>query len=561
MLGAGLGATVAAGAVAGIAGSIVSQGVGLASGIQSKFNWGAVAEGAIGGAIGAGIGGSPGGLNLFAASGSLPTDLDSFGVGFLQGAVGSAAAQGIDVATGLQSKFDWAGVAAAGVGGGVTGAVDANSEALLGVAPGSTEAAVAGGFAGAIANAATRTALGSGNFGDNLAAAIPDAIGQTIGAAYEDSINSQPAGSSTGKGGSDESVDDMINKYAAEYEAEGSTAGNSAQETSAYSGSSPVVVTVMGPPPGSWTSEDTTGAMIAPPEPIEVASLPPVPGYNMWGEPYTPGWTGGPAYANTWDNQLSIGFGNAVAGDLTNIYHGVVSAVSNPVQTVEGVVSAIGVALAHPVDTAIVLSNGLAANVQAFANNYNTAVQNGTLPQFAGSVLGHAAIFGVTLATDTEELDGVEAAAVATDAGAIDDVAAVASGLRPSAVISVERATQLLVDGGIDSDTAEAYINSFDGPISVRLVQPQEQFLRYTDYPDSAGRFLTNTEFENPAAAVEGLALGPYNNTASLVQTVTAVNPTLVLEGGIAGGGAGIQQTLIVDRSAFEFGTGVEYGQ
>ncbi|MEA3066067.1 MAG: hypothetical protein QOJ27_2528, partial [Sphingomonadales bacterium] len=36
---AAIGAAVIGGAIAGAAGSLVSQGVGLATGIQSKFSW------------------------------------------------------------------------------------------------------------------------------------------------------------------------------------------------------------------------------------------------------------------------------------------------------------------------------------------------------------------------------------------------------------------------------------------------------------------------------------------------------------------------------------------
>jgi len=45
---AGFGQAFAAGMITGAASSIVSQGVGLITGIQSKFNWGAVAMNAIG---------------------------------------------------------------------------------------------------------------------------------------------------------------------------------------------------------------------------------------------------------------------------------------------------------------------------------------------------------------------------------------------------------------------------------------------------------------------------------------------------------------------------------
>ena len=177
LLGSAFAGGVAAGAIGAIAGSIVSQGVGLATGIQSKFNWAAVGEAAIGGAVGGGVAASDAFSGL---------DLGSFGTGVLQGVTGSVVSQGIDVATGLQSKFNWADVAEAGVSQGVSGAVEANSTFLgSNVTPTSTEAVFVGGMAGAIAGAATKTALGDGSFGDNFAQAIPGAIGDTIGAAIE----------------------------------------------------------------------------------------------------------------------------------------------------------------------------------------------------------------------------------------------------------------------------------------------------------------------------------------------------------------------------------------
>jgi hypothetical protein len=62
----------------------------------------------LGGAIGSGIGKLGG---VFANAG--------FVGGAARGLAGSALSQGIGVATGLQDKFDWAGIAAAGIGGGV----------------------------------------------------------------------------------------------------------------------------------------------------------------------------------------------------------------------------------------------------------------------------------------------------------------------------------------------------------------------------------------------------------------------------------------------------------
>jgi hypothetical protein len=50
-----VGANIAAGALIGASTSAITQGVGLATGIQNSFSWAGLAEGAIGGAIGGGL--------------------------------------------------------------------------------------------------------------------------------------------------------------------------------------------------------------------------------------------------------------------------------------------------------------------------------------------------------------------------------------------------------------------------------------------------------------------------------------------------------------------------
>lgn len=161
--GVALGTTgaIAAGMAGAVAGSVVSQGFGVATGIQDKFNWKSVGLAALSGGISAGLGSSFGSDWAAAAA---------------RGAITSAATQGIGVATGLQSKFDFAGVAAAGIGGGVGHQVGARTASL-----GRFGSNLAANTAGGIANAATRSAIKGNSFGDNLAAALPDIIGQTIG--------------------------------------------------------------------------------------------------------------------------------------------------------------------------------------------------------------------------------------------------------------------------------------------------------------------------------------------------------------------------------------------
>jgi hypothetical protein len=163
--------TIFAGAASGAAGSIASQAVGVATGIQDEFSWKNVALSAIGGAVGAGVGPAFG------------TGGNAFVKGALRGAVSSAITQGIGVATGLQDKFDWAGVAAAAIGGGV----GEWSAGKLGGANRYVGQAVSS-SASAIANAATRSLINGSDFGDNLLAALPDVIGSTIGNFVSDSL-------------------------------------------------------------------------------------------------------------------------------------------------------------------------------------------------------------------------------------------------------------------------------------------------------------------------------------------------------------------------------------
>ncbi len=170
------GSAVAGGALAGAAGSVASQSVGLITGLQNKFNWGAVGLAALGGAIGGGlqeIGSIAKGLGKV---GSFLGKSD-FVSGAVRGALSSSLTQGIAVATGLQTKFDWAGVAGAALGGGI------GAELKGAFAPGGLnfgERLVAN-SAGGIANAAARSLIEGTSFGDNLIAALPDVISGTVG--------------------------------------------------------------------------------------------------------------------------------------------------------------------------------------------------------------------------------------------------------------------------------------------------------------------------------------------------------------------------------------------
>ena len=88
------------------AGDIVSQSVGVATGIQDKFSWNQVGMTAVAATI------NETGIGDRAAS--------PFKNDYLRAAVhdmvNSAITQGIGAATGMQKEFSWAGVAAAGAG-------------------------------------------------------------------------------------------------------------------------------------------------------------------------------------------------------------------------------------------------------------------------------------------------------------------------------------------------------------------------------------------------------------------------------------------------------------
>lgn len=112
MMGAAtFGAAFAAGAIGAAVGSIVSQGLGMAMGMQDKFSWQQVGVAAIAGGVTAGLGSQE------FTSGSF-SDVFSSGIAgdVEKAAVGNMVTQGLSVATGMQEKFSWTQVAAAVAG-------------------------------------------------------------------------------------------------------------------------------------------------------------------------------------------------------------------------------------------------------------------------------------------------------------------------------------------------------------------------------------------------------------------------------------------------------------
>jgi hypothetical protein len=161
----------AVGAAGAAAGSIASQAIGVTTGIQDKFSWKGVALAGLSGGIGGGLG------NIIKGAGFL--------AGAERGALGSALSQGVGVATGLQDKFSWAGVAAAGISSGVGAALGGALKPLAGTGSsqsiGNILSHAAVGAASSIAYAATRSAIEGSNFGDSLMSGLPEVVGETIG--------------------------------------------------------------------------------------------------------------------------------------------------------------------------------------------------------------------------------------------------------------------------------------------------------------------------------------------------------------------------------------------
>ncbi len=161
------------GVVAGVAGNVASQVVELATGAESSFNWAGVGLAAIGGAVSAGLNPALGGLDKALGG------VDSFGANVANGAIDNLVTQGIGVATGLQKSFDWAGVATAGVEGGVGAAVGS-----------ATGSQFLGSVGALLAGATTRTLLTGENFGQSLIQEAPNTVGAFIGTQLGSAIGS-----------------------------------------------------------------------------------------------------------------------------------------------------------------------------------------------------------------------------------------------------------------------------------------------------------------------------------------------------------------------------------
>ncbi len=154
---------IAAGVAGAMVGSAASQGVAIATGMQDRFDWTGVAMAGVTAAVSGGLAAAGIGSGVAGAA--------------LRGALGNTITQGVAMATGLQKRFDWVGLAVAGVASGFGALAGKNIPVSLGRFVNQLGSGLAVGIAGG----ATRSVLTGTSFGDNVLAVLPDVIGSTVG--------------------------------------------------------------------------------------------------------------------------------------------------------------------------------------------------------------------------------------------------------------------------------------------------------------------------------------------------------------------------------------------
>lgn len=183
--------------VAATLGDAITQGMKILTGQQKSFNWVELGTTLVTAGITKGLNES----GVFKGITNVPLNKAVTAV------TANTLTQGVKMAVGLQSKFDWASVAAAGISSYVQTSVSGWSG--LAQPAGNTRAdmvafqqssggminGVVSGMAGDIAGAATRSLINGSDFGDNIIAGLPDVIATTFG-------NAMTAGFSQGDGGS-----------------------------------------------------------------------------------------------------------------------------------------------------------------------------------------------------------------------------------------------------------------------------------------------------------------------------------------------------------------------
>ncbi|MEO0560544.1 MAG: hypothetical protein AAF125_00420, partial [Chloroflexota bacterium] len=183
-----------------VLGNLVSQGFNNLIGTQSGFSWKSFGLSVVSAGVTQGLGGA------------FSTVQSSFTRGVLEGVTGNVVTQGIGWASGLQDGFDFAGVAAAGIAGGIgrwvgkrVGPDGASGETWSDKhkrwtsndsGPSLTNRMVSG-AASSLARAATYSAASGSSFGKSVLRTLPDIVGTIGGQAISDRLGDPLIGGSS----------------------------------------------------------------------------------------------------------------------------------------------------------------------------------------------------------------------------------------------------------------------------------------------------------------------------------------------------------------------------
>ncbi len=173
--------------------------------------------------------------------------------------------------------------------------------------------------------------------------------------------------------------------------------------------------------------------------------------------------------------------------------------------------------------------------------------------------------FSARLATSPAARRGVLQMGKLAWAGVKDRVALIGSRGRSAGTllrsvrVTRDVAAKQLVRRGVAADQASSYALSFSGPVTVSVMTKGRNLVRYANEAGSKGRFLTERLYPTSSDAIGELCLQPYGNFAVVRQIVTATRPSIVLQGGVAQGGARATQTLITNFNGFKYGLGATF--
>ncbi|MEI9997635.1 MAG: LysM peptidoglycan-binding domain-containing protein [Rhizomicrobium sp.] len=405
-----------------VLGDLAAQVFSLATGIQKSFNWNELAESGI----------TAGVANGLQEVGMVVQTTSEIFNAVANAVITNVVSQGIEVATGLQKSFDWAGVAASGIGGGVGYAVGdwAGSQDFFdgNATLNQVATTVFASTARDIVSAAARTLINGSDFGDNIIAVLPDVLASAVGAGIQS------------PGGGDGSTEANPNHP--------STGGTSKPSDSSQEGSGPfglpTLSELFGLGQGGGTDTIDGG-------PLPVATPGGMrPGMSNARYLVDPNETDGGGGIETvvvtasrldWFQRVLYDIGGDTGLDIANGLESfgstIVSDGSGIVQGVYGIGYDIGQdvrraaegrapkAIPEAIDSAALsfarvfdrelLHNDIKGVYGDITAGLHAAEANGTVPQYIGSALGNGVVLAATVATGTEELEGGGAATAAND--------------------------------------------------------------------------------------------------------------------------------------------------